>query len=124
MLQRNIKQSLNALEVFDKLEEKIYHKDLTIVFVCACGTLNMLSDGHMSIYVKTLHNGITEILLFSNNCELIIRGANIIKEYRQILSDQEYNNIRERFIKIAQFRQDNFKDWIKDTDDTNEIDAE
>lgn len=123
MLKRNIKQSLTALEVFNKLEEKIYHKDLSVVSIYIHGTLNMSSHGYMSIDVKTYNNRI-EILLFSDNCELMIKSSNIIKEYCQILSDQEYNNIRERFLKIAQFCQDNFEDWVKDTDDTNEIDAE
>ena len=124
MLKRNIKQSLTALEVFNKLEDKIYHKDFTGVFIYTHGNLNISSDGYMSIDVKTLHNNIIEIILFSNNCKLMIKSANIIKEYCQILSDQEYNNIRERFLKIAQFCQDDFENWIKDTDDTNEIDAE
>lgn len=124
MLQRNIKQSLTALEIFNKLEEKIYHKDHTGVFVYTHGNLNISSNGYMGIKVKTLHNNIIYITLSSNNCELMIRSSNIIKEYCQILSDQEYNNIRERFLKIAQFCQDNFEDWIKETDDTNEIDAE
>lgn len=124
MLQRNIKQSLTALEVFDKLEERIYNKDLTICSMYTCGTINTLSKGYINIIVETSNDNIIELLLFSNDCELMIRSKDLPKNYNQLLSDQEYNNVKERFLKIAQFHQDNFENWIKDANDTNGIDAE
>lgn len=124
MLQRNIKQSLTALEIFGKLEEKIYKKELSVVSTYDTNPNCIMYDKFgMIVCVKYEGNSYIDIYL-STDCELKIQSSSFTKSYVQTLSDQEYNDVKERFLKIAQKLQDDFENWLKDADDTNEIDAE
>lgn len=123
MLQRNIKQSLTALEVFNKLEDKIYKEEVSIISICSTNFIILYNEPGTCICIKKKDGSIIDICL-NEDYKLELRSSQFSKSYIQILSDGEYEDVKKRFLKIAQFYQDNFEDWIKDTDDTNEIDAE
>lgn len=122
MLQRNIKQSLTALEVFNKLEEKIYKEEVSIISIYDtspnCIIYNKVGT---VINIRNKNDSIIDIVLYKDG-ELEIRNSRLTKSYMQILSDEEYEDVKKRFLKIAQKYQDDFENWVKDVDDINEID--
>lgn len=112
MIKRNIKQSLTALEVFNKLENKIYNKEIEIFDI-----YHYLELCHISIK-KPKSIGI--YLVYDQSLQISLSGL----EYDQPLTDDEYTDVKKRFIKLCQFHQDEFEKWVIDTTDNNEIDAE
>ena len=122
MLQRNIKQSLTALEVFNKLEDKIYKEEVSIISVYDTN-LNYILYNKLGtcICIKKKDDSIIDIYL-NEEYKLEIRSNGFSKSYIQILSDEEYENVKKRFLKIIQKYQDDFENWIKESDNINEID--
>lgn len=111
-IKRNIKQSLTALEVFNKLENKIYNKEIEIFNI-----RHYLECSHINIE-KPKSIGIS--LVCDQSLQIGLSGL----EYDQPLTDDEYTDVKKRFIKLCQFHQDEFEKWVTDTTDNNEIDAE
>lgn len=119
MLWRNIKQSLTALEVFNILEKKIYSKEFNINSI-----YSEENEGHITIFIKYTDDSSIQVYLY-NDYDLTIAARGVLpKNYNQKLTDEEFENVKNRFIKLAQKQQDDFENLIKDTDDNNEIDAE
>lgn len=111
-IRRNIKQSLTALEVFNKLENKIYNKEIeisTIRHYLECSHICIEKPKSIGIY-----------LVSGQILQIGLSGL----EYDQSLTDDEYTDVKKRFIKLCQFHQDEFEKWVTDTTDNNEIDAE
>lgn len=124
MLQRNIKQSLTALEVFNKLEEKIYKEEVSIISTYDTSPNCILYNKvGIATCIKKKDGSIIDIVLYKD-CELEIRSSKFTKSYIQILSDEEYEDVKKRLIKIAQKNQDDFENWAKDANNINKIDTE
>lgn len=122
MLNRNIKQSIDALSVFTKLEDKLYIEECAICRIDSYYYENDSYETYLIIKNKLTKNNI--IINLHSNHNLTVDSDDITKCYKQQLSDEEFENIKKRFIKIAQMYQDNFENWLKDTDINNGIDAE
>ena len=112
MIKRNIKQSLTALEVFNKLENKIYNKEIEILSI-----YHYPGGSYISIKKP---KSIDIYLVPGQSLQIGLSGL----EYDQPLTDDEYTDVKKRFIKLCQFHQDEFEKWVTDTTDNNEIDAE
>lgn len=121
MLNRNIKQSITALEIFTRLEDKLQTGECKINNIMAYPS-NPLSDigGEISINIKLNDIIITTDLRTASNVLYIAtyNGTAFCKSYKQELSDEEFENVKKRFIKIAQKQQDDFEQWIKSPDVT------
>lgn len=119
MLNRNIKQSITALEVFTRLEDKIQTGECKINNIIAYSN-NPLSDiaEEININIKLNDVIITTALRTDNKVLYITTYSGIIfsKVYKQELSDEEFENVKKRFIKLAQKQQDDFEQWIKSPD--------
>ena len=123
MLWRNIKQSLTALEVFNILEKKVYSKEFNINSIYSEENVNR-NEGYITIFIKYTDDSSIQVNLY-NDYDLTIAARGVLpKNYNQKLTNEEFENVKKRFIKLAQKQQDDFENWIKDTDDNNEIDAE
>ena len=121
MLNRNIKQSLTALEILDIAYKRIFkgefiisdicdYESNTIIYVCGSGQPN-------SKYLE----------LSIQDSNLVVNGySDASKRYIQELSDEEMIDVKRKFTEIAQKHQDDFEQWIKDVDDNidNESDIE
>lgn len=120
MLQRNIKQSIDALSVFTRLEDKIYSGE--------CKVKKIFNSFFMSnkciIEIDYGNLNTISVKLDPDSYKLSIDCCLLPKDYVIELSDNEFDSVKKRFIKLAQKQQDDFENWIKDTDDNNEIDAE
>lgn len=113
MLNRNIKQSLTSLEVFNKLEEKIYKEEVSIISTYDTSPNCILYNKvGIATCIKKKDDSIIDIVLYKD-CELEIRSSKFTKSYIQILSDEEYEDVKKRLIKIAQKTQDDFENWVK-----------
>lgn len=113
MLKRNIKQSLTSLEVFNKLEEKIYKEEVSIISTYDTSPNCILYNKvGIATCIKKKDDSIIDIVLYKD-CELEIRSSKFTKSYIQILSDEEYEDVKKRLIKIAQKTQDDFENWVK-----------
>lgn len=120
MLSRNIKQSIDALAIFARLEDKIYSgeckvKNIFNSFFISNKCIIEIDDGNLNTI---------SIRLDPDSQKLSIDYYLLPKDYVSELSDNEFDSIKKRFIKIAQMCQDNFENWLKDTDINNGIDAE
>lgn len=118
MLERNITQSINCFEIFTRLEDKIN-----------IGEINIYQIFKTEFFKKETYNitlryneKFINIVLDVTNCNLSITGSHLVKHYFQTLNDEQFENIKNRFIKIAQKHQNDFEQWIKDTDAFNEFD--
>lgn len=119
MLNRNIKQSITALEVFTRLEDKIQIGECKINNVMAYSS-NPFSDiaEEININIK-LDDAIITTALRTGSKVLYVatyNGTKFYKAYKQDLTDEEFENVKKRFIKIVQKQQDDFEQWIKNPD--------
>lgn len=118
MLNRNIKQSMTALEVFTRLEDKIQTGECKISNIATYSAVPT-ADIAESINVNIrLNDDIIIADLRIDNKVLYVRTYSGIfaKAYKQELSDEEFENVKKRFIKLAQKQQDDFEQWIKSPD--------
>ena len=118
MLNRNIKQSITALEVFTGLENKIQIGECKINNVIAYSA-NPFSDITEDINIKVeLNNKMiaTACLRADTKALHVVAYGMCPKSYIQELSDEEFENVKKRFIKLAQKQQDDFEQWIKSPD--------
>lgn len=120
MLSRNIKQSIDALAIFTRLEDKIYSGECKI----KCIYNSSFISNERIIDISNDNLDTISIRLNPDNHKLIIGGCLLPKSYVSELSDDEFDSVKKRFIKIVQMCQDNFENWLKDTDVNNGIDAE
>ena len=119
MLNRNIKQSLTALEILDFTYKKIFKGEFIISTICTFGSEVMIhvrsSEQHYPKYLE----------LYIQDSNLIVNGhSDVPKKYVQELSDDEMIDVKRKFIKIAQKHQDDFEQWIKDVDDNIDNESE
>lgn len=117
MLNRNIKQSITALEIFTRLEDKIQTGECKIDSIMTYD-ISPLSDTNESININIeLNNRFITADLRTDNKLLYIKSYRTLpKSYAQFLSDEEFENVKKRFIKLAQKQQDDFEQWIKSPD--------
>lgn len=113
MLNRNIKQSITALEIFTRLEDKLQTGE--------CKINNIISsniDNNIYINIKLNDDFISVNLRIDNKVLYItpFSGTIFPKVYEQELSDEEFEDVKKRFIKIAQKQQDDFEQWVKCSD--------
>ena len=117
MLNRNIKQSITALEIFTRLEDKLQTGECKVNWVRCYSTINYKCT---DICICLLDNKCIEISINSSDKSLHVTtcGTMFSKAYEQELTDEEFENVNKRFIKIAQKQQDDFEQWIKSPDVT------
>lgn len=118
MLNRNIKQSITALEVFTRLEDKIQIGECKINNVMAYSD-NLFSDITEDINIKVELNNkmiVTTCLRADTKALYVVAYGMCPKSYIQELTDEEFEDVKKRFIKIAQKQQDDFEQWIKSPD--------
>lgn len=110
MLDRNIKQTITALEIFAKLEDKLFTRD------CNINSTYFYSDG-VEISIDVPNYNMVYVKL-TNDVQLYITtyGTRFPKTYNQQLTDEEYEDVKKRIIKIIQKQQDEFEQWIKSSD--------
>lgn len=116
MLNRNIKQSITALEIFTRLEDKLQTGECKIHDIRDCSVMPFLKIyKSIDICIYLLDNKHIEISLNLDDKSLHVTTYGVIfpKVYKQELTDEEFENVKNRFIKIAQKQQDNFEQWIK-----------
>lgn len=115
MLNRNIKQSITALEVFTGLENKIQIGECKINNAMAYSA-NPFSDITEDINIKV---DLNNKMIVSAHLRADTKALHVVafgmcpKSYIQELSDEEFENVKKRFIKLAQKQQDDFEQWIK-----------
>jgi hypothetical protein len=116
MLNRNIKQSITALEVFTRLEDKIQTGECKIndIFTYAIGSLSNTNE-NININIKLLNDS-TLYLRIDDKVLYIVPSGICPKVYKQELTDEEFEDVKKRFIKLAQKQQDDFEQWIKSPD--------
>lgn len=117
MLNRNIKQSITALEIFTRLEDKIQTGECKInnIFTYAIGSLSNTNE-NININIKLLNDDSTLDLIIDNRVLYIMTYKICPKVYKQELTDEEFEDVKKRFIKLAQKQQDDFEQWIKSPD--------
>lgn len=119
MLQRNIKQSINALEIFTRLECKINEKEVTVFRVNSY--INI--DRKSTVCIDIKHGEVIYyIKLNGTDNSLQIGSFTLPKPYLQEFTDEEFEDLKKRFIKIAQKHQDSFEQWIKDISTIDNVD--
>lgn len=117
MLNRNIKQSITALEVFTRLEYKIQTGECKVNNVIDYSGNPLLNISELiKISIKLNNDTITIDLRVDDKVLFITARGMYSKLYRQELSDEEFEDVKKRFIKIAQKQQDDFEQWIKSPD--------
>ena len=116
MLNRNIKQSITALEIFTRLEDKIQIGECKINNVITYSA-NPFSDINIKVELNNKMI-VTACLRVDTKALHIIAFGMCPKSYIQELSDEEFENVKKRFIKLAQKQQDDFEQWIKSPDVT------
>lgn len=120
MLYKNIKQSIDALTVFTRLEDKLYVGECILKNVREFPSF----EGHryeLIINIDYLGSIITVHLYDSG--VLSIYGELTPKHYEQQLTDDEFIIVKTRIIKIAQRQQDSFENLLRGSDNINEIDV-
>lgn len=119
MLNRNIKQSITALEIFTRLEDKIQTGECKVNNVTTY-SFSSLPDTkeNINISIKLNDDFISTDLRIDTKALSITSYRKCPKFYIQELSDEEFENVKKRFIKIAQKQQDDFEQWIKSPDVT------
>ena len=117
MLNRNIKQSITALEVFTRLEDKIQTGECKInnIFTYAIGPFSDTNE-NINISIKLLNDDSTLNLRIDDKVLYIMTCRMCPKVYKQELTDEEFEDVKKRFIKLAQKQQDDFEQWIKSPD--------
>lgn len=117
MLNRNIKQSITALEIFTRLENKIQTGECKINNVIDYSGNPLLNIAELiKISIKLNDDTITIDLKVDDKVLFITARGIFSKVYKQELSDEEFENVKKRFIKLAQKQQDDFEQWIKSPD--------
>lgn len=119
MLNRNIKQSITALEIFTRLEDKIQTGECKINGIITYSSDPSLGiSREINIIIKLNDDIITTALRTDDKvlCIGTYGGKIFCKTYKQELSDEEFENVKKRFIKLAQKQQDDFEQWIKSPD--------
>lgn len=117
MLNRNIKQSITALEVFTRLEDKIQTGECKINNVIAYSGNPLFNIAEIiKMSIKLNDDTITIDLRVDDKVLFITARGIFSKVYKQELSDEEFENVKKRFIKLAQKQQDDFEQWIKSPD--------
>lgn len=119
MLNRNIKQSITALEIFTKLEDKLQTGECkvnnvyTYIFDSPSNT-----NENININIKLLNDdsNSTLDLRIDGKVLYIVPSRICPKFYKQELTDEEFEDVKKRFIKLAQKQQDDFEQWIKSSD--------
>ena len=122
MLNRNIKQSITALEIFTRLEDKIQTGECKVNGIITYSSDPSLGiSREINISIK-LNDDIITTALRTDDKVLCIetygRKKIFVKTYKQELTDEEFENVKKRFIKLAQKQQDDFEQWIKSPDVT------
>ena len=117
MLNRNIKQSITALEIFTRLEDKLQTGECKVnnVFTYIIDSLSNTNE-NININIKLLNNDNTIDLRIDGKVLYIMPSRICPKVYKQELTDEEFENVKKRFIKLAQKQQDDFEQWIKSPD--------
>lgn len=110
MFDRNIKQTITTLEIFAKLEDKLFTRD------CSINSTYFYSDG-LEITIDSPNYKLIYVKL-TDKAQLCITtyGTRFPKAYNQQLTDEEYEDVKKRLIKIVQKQQDEFEQWIKSSD--------
>lgn len=117
MLMRNIKQSITALEVFTRLEDKIQTGECEVNNVTTYSFSSLPNTKeNISINIKLNDDFINIDLRIDTKALSIMSYRKCPKFYTQELTDEEFENVKKRFIKLAQKQQDDFEQWIKSSD--------
>lgn len=117
MLNRNIKQSITALEIFTRLEDKLQTGECKVnnVYTHIIDPLSNTNE-NININIKLLNDNSTLDLRIDNKVLYIVPSRICPKFYKQELTDEEFEDVKKRFIKLAQKQQDDFEQWIKSSD--------